>query len=563
MLNGAVKRTVELERILNLPRRTAKDYPKNLAQKLTELLKTENGTQSLREIQAQALYDMGAYGGMFGPIAVGNGKSLISLLAPYVLEAERPVLILPATLLQKTENERKKYAQHWLIPKHIILYSYEMLGLVKSHDYFDQLKPDLLIFDEAHKLKNRKAARTRRVARYLKNNPNTKVVAMSGTIMRRSLKDFAHILRWCLKDNTPLPETEHELDEWAAALDEKVNEFERYEPGALFAFAPQGQNVNDVRRGFRKRLVETPGVVATDGSGEDVGSSLQINALQYNVEPQTEAHFYKLRTQMCTPDGWQLSEAVDVWRHAKELALGMYYKWDPRPPEDWRFARREWSAFVREVLSRSRTLDSELQVVQACDAGKLDNSKLEAWRAIRGTFTPNTVAVWCDDSALRTCLNWMKHHRGLVWTKHTLFAERLAKESGCKYYGSKGLTDTGEFIDNADPKQSAIASIDANKEGRNLQAKWNRMLIVSPTEGPDDWEQTIGRLHRTGQQADEVIVDVLLGCREHANAFSRAMAGAQAIQETTGAEYKMLMADINWPDEEEIAGFEGARWGNE
>jgi len=690
-----VRHTSEVDRIINLPRRRIEDMPVDLIGQLTELLKTPNGKQTLRKLQALALHDMYIAGGAFCAVEVGGGKTLTSLLAAYVLEAQRPVLFQPAGLLRKTEGERKEYAEHWLVPNHIRLHSYEMLGRVQSAGFLDEYKPDLLIFDEVHKLKNKRAAVTRRVVRYMREHPKTKVVALSGTIMRKSLLDFGHILRWCLKDNAPIPETENELEEWAAAIDEKVDELSRYEPGALLKLTPGGNTVEDARRGFRARLTETPGVVATVGEGERVDCSIYISHKKYNASPITDQHFSKLRSEWATPDGWTISQAVEVWKYAKELALGFHYvrvekskyqEWlkdlrqrlkkehiecgnesgeqrtqkearkpllstiretksvlehcvesdmskstasarlstlsslhiretnaqsvnksprrkdytsttttelggfvdfcavpvtersdysltmsisyreqfptfleTNRPPREWLQARSEWAAFVREVLSRSRTLDSELQVAQACDAGKLDNSKLETWRAIKDTFKDTTVAVWHDDSALRACVEWMRKP-GLVWVEHQFFGQCLAEVSGCKYYGAKGLTDKGEFINNADPKVSAIASIDANREGRNLQDKWSRMLVTSPMEGADVWQQTLGRLHRPGQMADEVEVDVLLGCKEHANAWNRALASAIAIRDTTGADSKLLLADVDWPTDEEIAGFSGARW---
>ena len=387
----------------------------------------------------------------------------------------------------------------------------------------------------------------------------TKFVALSGTVMRRSLLDFGHILRWCLKDGAPIPSSNVELEEWAKALDERVNELDRYEPGALREFCGGCDSIEGVRRGFRQRLLETPGVVATTGNAERVDCSLYIRALQYDVEPITEQHFKTLRKLWETPDGWPLSQAVDVWRHARELALGLHYVWDPRPPKAWLEARKEWCAFVRQVLARSRTLDSELQVSQACDAGSLPNKALETWRAVKGTFKPNTVAVWHDDSALQACLEWMRCP-GVVWTEHSLFAERLAKESGCKYYGPKGLAADGSFIDDADPKQSAVVSLDANREGRNLQRIWNRCLFTCIPEGWDVCEQAIGRFHRTGQLKDEVEVDVLLGCIEHHRAFRRAMSGAVAVEDTAGTYSRLLMAEVDWPNDLEVETYTGARW---
>ena len=150
---------------------------------------------------------------------------------------------------------------------------------------------------------------------------------------------------------------------------------------------------------------------------------------------------------------------------------------------------------------------------------------------------------------------------GIVWTSHSFFARKLAEITGASYYGAEGLTDDGlKFIEDASPRDAVIASIKANREGRNLQRLWNRNLVVSPPDGADAWQQLIARTHRPGQEADEVTVDVLLGCREHANAWRKATAGAYAIRDTVGAEQKLLLADIDWPTDEEVATYTGARW---
>lgn len=383
--------------------------------------------------------------------------------------------------------------------------------------------------------------------------------------MRKSLLDFGHILRWALKDGAPVPCTANELQEWAFALDDKVNELDRFEPGALREFCGGCECIEDVRRGFQRRLLETPGVVSTVGNGEKVDASIYIRAIRYSVSSVTEDHFRTLRKLWQIPCGQTLSQGNDVWRHAKELALGMHYRWDPPAPEDWLEARKNWAAFVRSVLSRSRSLDSELEVVNAVDRGDITGvgkQLLAAWRVVRDTFKPRTVMVWHDNSALDVCLEWMKRP-GIVWTTHAKFAQRLAEVSGCKYYGGKGLADDGEWINHADPKRAVVASIDANREGINVQDKWSRMLFTSPEEGADYWEQAIGRLHRTGQEADTVEVDALLGCLEHANAWRKAYANAEVVRDTTGAQSKLLIADLDWPSDEEIETFAGWRWRHE
>lgn len=562
-----IERTSCLERIIALPRRPPA-CPEGLDSKLTELLKTPQGTMRLRPLQALALHDIGVCGGAFLPLDVGEGKTLTSLLAPYVLSAKRPLLLLPANLIRKTASDARELSKHWLIPSNIRLMSYQMLGLVQSVRDLEVYAPDVIIADESQKLKNRDAAVTRRVERYLDAHPETKVVAMTGTIMRKSLRDFAHIIRWALKERAPVPLRDSEVDEWALALDDRLeNEFQRAQPGALLELADPKDIEKDgevvaARRGFRRRLRETPGVVASAESGTSVDAGLSIRAIRYDVSPVIQGYFETLRNEKVAPTGEELWEAAEVWKHARELALGFCQRWDPPAPEDWKAARKAWFQFVRGVLQRSRTWDSPDHVAQACDAGKLPGDKLAAWRRIKDSFVPNPVPVWHDDTALKVCAKWMKKP-GLVWTDHVPFAERLSQTTGAKYYGAKGLAADGEFIDDADPGKAIIVSMDANREGRNLQRKWSRNLVTTMQEGWDVMHQLIGRTHRPEQEKD-VTVDILLGCAEHARAWAKACAGAYASRDTTGAMSKLLVAlesgDVDWPDAEEIASWSGPQW---
>jgi len=516
----------------------------------------------LRPVQALALHDAGTEGGLFGAIGVGEGKTLITLLLLVVLGAVRGLLLLPAGLIEKTQRERAILSRHWRIPNTLRIFSYDMLGRVQAADELERFRPEAIICDEVHRLKNRRAAVTRRVARYMHDNPYTKFCGLSGTIMDKSLKDFAHILRWVLKLQAPIPVTNEETEEWAEALDESVDPMARRRAGALLELCSAEEKAEHpwiaARHGFRRRLIETPGVVATIGAGEHVDCSIYVREIRHKVAEVTERNFAKLRTEWATPDDWQLMTAVDVWRHAQELALGLFYVWDPRPPTEWREARKAWNRFVRDVISRGRTYDSELQVANACDAGRLDATALEAWRRLRPTYTPAVKAVWCDDSALKACAEWAKTP-GLIWTEHGFFAEALSKMTGIPYFGAGGFDSQGRYIEDA-PKGSAIASIDANREGKNLQKLWSRNLLVCPPTSAAWWEQTIARTHRPGQEADEVTVDVLIGCRENYDACLKAIAGAQAIQEMTGKVQKLMIADVTLSSEGEIDRLMTPRW---
>lgn len=570
-----------------------------LADEMTEALKTPTGTMRLRRLQALALYELGVYGGGFFPKGVGQGKTLTSFLAAYVLDAERPMLCLPASLIGKTEKELEEiYAPHWRLPPNIRLFSYEKFGLADYASELEKFAPDLLILDEAHNLKNGDAARTKRFSRYMEAHPNTKVVALSGTIMDHSILEFAPILRWCLKGSSPVPLSDSELNEWASALDVKAprgNELARFDVGELVRLAnsvPGLEQVKDdvsrARQGFRHRLVSTPGVVASFSGGETVNASIRIKGIVFAPtsapprdslgkptrpprpgEDPTDDHFYRLRAEMKMTNDWDLSSPMEVWAHAREIALGLSYIWKTRPPEDWIQPRKAWFKFVRAALKESAKNGGELDSPHQVECAVLDGSLtggaayLKAWFDIRDSFSPETVPVWHDDLAINACVKWVKQSGpGLIWTEHTLFAQRLAEKTGLTYYGQKGLATKGEFINDANPGKSAIASIDANKEGRNLQKIWSRCLYTSPTSRPKDWQQSIGRFHRPGQEADEVHASVLIGCREHLTAWAALLPAAKAVEETTGEPQKVLLAGTPeyWPDEFDIASWTGARW---
>lgn len=548
-----VQRTPELERVLAIPRRTLYiegPSAEKLARDLSDALRLPHGKQELRPIQAASLYELWKVGGLLASVRVGGGKTLVSQLAPVVRDAKRPILILPASLIEKTRREARALAQHWPIPVHLRLFSYEWLGRTQAAEELERYGPDMIIADECHKLKNPKAAVTKRLVRYMHKHPETCFVALSGTITKRSLRDYAHLLTFCLPPlHCPVPLKGSELIDWADALDVKKDDAPpSCEVGALWSLCTAeernaGADLSTVRKAFRRRLTETAGVVAT--SDRFLGASLVIGAVEAKAPDTVAAAFAGLRATWTTPDGWPLSEPMAVWRHARELALGFYYVWDPRPPHEWLDARKAWSQICRQILSDNRRqLDSEKQVVQAIDSGfyPLAEGALADWRDVRDSFVPHTRPVWLDTYALDAVARWGEHG-GIVWCEHVAFAEELARRTGWTYYGAKGLSSDNRFVEDSN-EETIIVSQEANRTGRNLQYKWSRNLLTSPLSNGLGLEQLLGRTHRDGQPEDEVTADVLMLCREHARAIRQAVVDAHYIQESTGQEQKLVYADF-------------------
>nr|NIY14189.1 hypothetical protein [Nitrospinaceae bacterium] len=340
----------------------------------------------------------------------------------------------------------------------------------------------------------------------------------------------------------PVPLSWQELSEWADALDEKIPEGQRVKPGALRRFCNKEESA---RQGFRRRLTETPGVVAT--SEEVLGTSLRVLEWKTDHKPSEKllAAIDKVRKTWETPNGDIITEAVDMWRHMRELALGFWYRWNPPAPRDWLEARRAWKSHVREVLRHNRRrLDTELQVWNECERSESPPRVWTDWKEIRDEFRPNTVAEWIDDHAIRNCLRWLVHNDGICWVEHRAFGEQLAQVARVPYFGAGDdrILDTEET--------AIVASIRAHSQGKNLE-RWSRNLVPCPMTSGKEWEQLLGRTHRPGQEADEVICEVGLDWPELAASFEQARADALYIEDTIGQRQKLNYADLVITDTKE------------
>jgi len=532
------QKTTEFRRIHNLPRREWETDPTvaELTRLLTIHLRTANGSMELWAIQAAGLREIYEVGGLFGPMAVSAGKTLITLLAPVLLEAERPLLVVPAALREQTNRfVIPAMAEHWRLHPSLTIVGYTELSLEKNAMFLVKHRPDLIIADECHRLKNKQAGRTKRFIRYMREYPETRFVALSGTVTNRSIKDYAHILRWCLGERTPLPESWRELSQWADALDVLKPGEEPSPAGALEAWAVEG----NVRHGYRDRLVQTPGVIATK-EGE-LGVSLQILNRRPAVPDHVAGLINTMRNKWVTPYGEEITEAVELWRHVRELACGFYYRWEPPPPIEWLLARKGWKTYVRNTLLHNRrNLDTELQVWNEAAGAKRPPEEWVKWEAIKHTYEPNTVAEWVSDYAIADATEWFEEVGGIVWTEHRVFGTELAMVSGYPYFGAGPKANVGIL----EHKGPCIASIRAHSEGKNLQHHHHANLIVAPPSSGKTWEQLLGRTHRHGQQAEEVTAEVYTQVHELVASFRQAVRDARYLEHTLGSRQKLLYADI-------------------
>ena len=280
---GAVGRSSEFRRVFSLPRRTSwNDVSEALTLAFGLPPRTDctpacvcrgSGHMRLKPRQAWALAEFFEARGGVALLGPGEGKTLVSLLVSTLLGWQRPVLFVPAGLRDKTVRvDLPLLSRHWRLPSNLDIRSYEELSRVAFADYLSKRRiPDGIICDEVHALKNRGAARTKRLMRYFGEYPDTGFVGMSGSIVNRSVMDYGHLTLLALKAAAPLPHGFIELKTWADVLDEGVPDEARPKPGALMDFCDPGEQPRD---GYRRRLLETHGVISSPDLSTAVG--LQI-----------------------------------------------------------------------------------------------------------------------------------------------------------------------------------------------------------------------------------------------------------------------------------------------
>lgn len=532
-----VSRSPELERIIALPRRVLNlsDVPD-----LTPLFRQPTGTWKLRPAQSAALFEMEAAQGGLIPMPVGGGKTLTSLLAPYALESKCAVYLVEPQLRDQLKRvDIPKYGAQFKLPLHVLhLVAYSELRSTKKADILTKLKPDLIIADEAHNLKNKGSVQTRRFLWYMKLNPGCRFVALSGTMTSKSLRDYAHLSELALRERSPLPRgmSGHwsTLEEWADAID--VAPRNPMDPGQLIRLCAPGESV---RSGFRRRLVETQGVVAGDDG--ELGVSLVIRKLDVKVPKAITEALDHLRATW-EIGGEELEDAVAFYRVARQLALGFYYKWawpGGVVDHEWLQARSEWHRAVRSFLRyRAKPgIDSPLLLARAIDQGVVEIPEFAAWNAVKDRPQPPTEAVWLDKTLIRDAVvEFAVKEPGIVWYEHTAVGDLLASWKMMVYGAGE---QPGLLNEKGD--RTIACSIRAHSTGKNLQM-FSRNLILSPPSSGKTWQQLLGRSHRPGQEADCVTADVLLHTPELEHAWMNALAGAEYIQETQGSRQKLMYA---------------------
>lgn len=568
---NVVPQDSELDRVLSIPRQRR---PPDLKEHLTAKYKTAEGTMALKQSQADCLQVGYDYGGGFFLLPCGEGKTLVTLLLPTVigrlpfqgsLWLPNVLLLTKASLIEKTKKDIAFYKKHWKINDQMLtIMSYAKLG--KDSGLLERKNYQVIMCDEAQALANPKAGRTRRILHYAKKNPNVFWFFLSGTIARRTIMDYQHLIGLACKHYSPLPHSRRKAESWSGAIDEGLPSNKRMHPGALVKLCAQGETV---KKGYLRRLYDVPNVIK--GSDE----SLDVNLEFYERKPRripdmVRDSFKLLHDKWQTPDNLEILEAKDYYAHASELSMGFFYRpvWpDGKPDPEWLEKRKEYGQFVRAYLSHNkRNLFTPGEVEKAIlefrkqceasgqwhpDAMEPDSARLRGhplagkeywrWQEVKERVQPRSEPVWLTYEMLEDASAFT----GIIWTNHRAVGHKFSELSGIPYFGG-GMHEIEQY------QGTMIASISAHHEGKNLQYNHHANLVLTPFASASRWEQLIARTHRQGQKEDTVYFHLYLHCFNSWLNFWQARKNADHLALIGNGRQRLQYASTFISSEEEV-----------
>jgi hypothetical protein len=506
----------------------------------------------LWEPQAQALGALAWHGGVVAQLGCGDGKGLVSMLGPRVINAQRPLVLIPSKLRDTYQKEFRKFDDlGFCMPQHLEMRSHTYIS--NDSTFLERYQPDYLAIDESQYFRRYESSRTERLLRFLNDNRTrsrggqTAFCILSGTMVATSILDAAHLMTHAVGAGCPTPRhpnprsgMSRELACWANCLDPDGR------PSALDwqALAPLVQHWAPeyynhyctghsktrreiARRAYSARRRCSPGVVVSDA--ESCGVPLEITI---HTQPRPGAQLAQLYAYAAGGQdpltGDPFIDAVARWRALQQLSTGCYYRWNwarvgrTSPDERWLALRSQW----HRALARERRLfsapnyDSPRYIE---DAIKADNGHhlrpvWERWQSQKKKYKIADLReiITVDYEYLRAVVSraYATGEPTIIWWSSE-GAERGLRALGVPCYGAGTVAPSTPM--------TCGLSLDCHGTGVNLQDRWARMVFAEFPSSGEAAEQAIARLHRPGQRAG--VVRVELWC--HTPAFRKNLSTAR------------------------------------
>lgn len=474
---------------------------------------------------------------------------------------------------------------------------YSLLSAQDGELLFNLIRPETLYLDEAHNLAKRSAARTRRFLHYVEKY-EPEMIAVSGTLTGKSVVDYWHLAKFGLGEYNPLPNGASLAEEWGQVIDTTAPDTNS-NPGPILDLVrwgrknfPQETFTEDLagfRHAYQVRLNHTPGVVSS-GANSIKTSLVYCNkpVLDYKQRPGwgTLKEFMDMvELAWLTPNGDEIEYAIHTYKWLNELSTGFYNQYIWPTAAKLAAERMIGEAEAADLLERARIrhaakqafnrllrdflqndthrpgLDSPLLVESniarygARDVGDELATSWAEWKALHFDHCPEREksAVRVCDFKVNAAANWVvsevpKGKGCVVWYYHQevgpWICEALQKLGIVPLHCPAGKASDKAICDESNSHRIVVASLPAHYEGKNLQ-HFEHMCFVEFPRTAKMAEQSVGRLHRTGQMADEIQVVTFNTLEFDELKFAATLIDSLYVHQTTGTHMKLIYGNYD------------------
>jgi hypothetical protein len=545
-------------------------------------------------IQAEGALAYMQLGGMYGPIAVGWGKTaLLQIIASYAYQQghRKIAWLLPRGLIDQLLRYDMKWARdrfpvsfppphsfldmtpvqrHALATspkKGVYLIPYSIMSRESSTELLDQIGATLVLADESFLLANEDAAVTKRYLRYCKKT-GCQCVQVAGSITKKTIKDYAHLVRLSLKKHSPLPQVAAMLSAWSmvtstTALPTSVmsspivpliNWARLHFPHEDFP-----QEIAGFRKAYTRRFQSAPGVVSTGENEIDCSLTFRNTPVEgyESVEgwPRLKELIFEWvgigdEGMWVAPNGDEIEHRIHKFKWLYELSAGCYNElyW----PDLEAYAERKSLGLeeaaerlhagkvhheARQVYTKFLRVFMQMNPDARGSQGPIDSNMLVAaemsrtgdkfvpaelyasWLDMQSKEVPGMATRWdrfqpvCPykiNAALEWAAGLPKGEGSIIWVHNVGLGEwayRVFKEAGMDVVHCPGGDEGSAAVrDEGNKGKHCIASLPAHYYGKNLQHHHNMFCIQFPRDAT--WaEQMVGRMHRQGQRKDHLFID--------------------------------------------------------
>jgi hypothetical protein len=604
---------------------------------------------ALRPLQIEAAWEYATCAGSIIPLGVGSGKTLVSLscciLARHVRGHHRVVLMVPTEVLSQLQKRDLPHAKSVLrldaIPFYFVVgspkermyqasrpgsgvwvFTYHSLSTQTGYQELAAIAPTCFICDEAQNISRLTSARTKRLHSILHHQdtllaegrlgPDVKadrieMVALSGTITKKRIEDYAHVTRRALRELSPVPIKEQAVAWLGACLNAEASpgSFTELDVARLrrmidwsisVGFDPFTKDTNGVtltlqeaaREAFRYRLRTARGVIGSDQASTD--ASLIISWREPCVGDGPGAQRLRgLMKQvvelMITPDDDPIEYGMHTFKWLWELTAGFYNSLVWPTVEDlqrlWLGRGKPITPYEAERLLEAAKFHHRLQQeyhknlrkfldgghVAGCDTPLLVAAELVRQREGKGHHVefpsqlvesywqqreaahddlPSRVStpVRVHDYKVRAAVEWCKALKGEGAL--VWFHHPVIGQWISELLTVEGVAHTCAFAgENEKAFAPGLVVLSyAHATGKNLQHQ-SRNLFVELRREAHMMEQGLGRTHRSGQLADEVRADIFVSNGFDLELFNNIVRDADYGQATTGTPQRLCYATYN------------------